>query len=243
LPGLDAYLNPHFNNYSHQPTQDVYQDLIVQSIQMYGSQVYYIPRNINNSDKIYETDDQSSYTNAIPTVVYVESVDGFSGQQDIFTKFGLEIRDQVNLSMARKTFERTVQLATNRERPYEGDIIYFALNQKCFQIKIVNNKEIFYPLGTLPLYRMTLELFEYSDEIFNTGIPEIDILQQRASLNILDYAITNDSGSNITTEDNNPITIETYDPQNIDPITDSDSLQANANPIIVTTETNPFGWV
>ncbi len=240
---LDNYLNPHFNNFENNQLQEVYQDLLTQAVGMYGVQVYYIPRNIINFDKIYETDDQSTYNQAIPTVVYLESVDGFSGQKDIFTKFGLEIRDQVTLTMARRTFESTIQPITNQERPMEGDLIFFALNLKCFQIKFTNNKEIFYPIGELPLYRLTLELFEYSDETFNTGIPEIDSIQKISSLNVLDNSITNDSGLILTDENGSIITVETYDEQNIDPITDGDSLQANAAKIVVTTETNPFGWV
>jgi hypothetical protein len=240
---LDNYLNPFFNKFDYQPTQDLYQDLIVQSIKIYGHEIFYIPRNITNFDKIYETDDQSNYSTPIQCPVYIENVDGFSGQKDIFTKFGLEIRDQITLTMARRTFERVIQPITNQPRPMEGDLIYFTLNKKVFQIKFTNNKEIFYPLGILPTFQMTLELFEYSDETFNTGIPEIDSIQKVYSLNVFDYIYTNESGNILTDENGNRITNENYDLQDIDPITDEDSLQTDANQVINNNEFNAFGFI
>jgi len=240
---LDNYLNPFFNKFDFQPEQELYQDLIVEAIQIYGHEVYYIPRNITNFDQIYLTDDQSSYTKAIQVPVYVENVDGFQGQRDIFTKFGLEIRDQITLSMAKRTFDRVIKPVTLEERPTEGSLIYFTLNKKCFQIKFTNNKEIFYPLGVLPMYKMTLELFEYSDETFNTGIPEIDEIQQIASLNVLDNVYTTESGLVLTDESGNRLTVESYDEQNIDPISDNDALNSDVTSIIDNSEENAFGYV
>lgn len=239
---IDNYLNPFFNKFDYAPTQELYQDLIVQSIQIYGHEIYYIPRNITNFDKIYETDDQSTYTNAIQCPVYIENVDGFQGQKDIFTKFGLEIRDQITLTMARRTYERVLKPITNQPRPMEGDLIYFTLNKKTFQIKYTNNKEIFYPLGILPTYQMTLELFEYSDETFDTGIPEIDAIQKDSSLNILDYLITTEDGLIITDNNGNRITTDDYSEQNIDTITDDQELASENITLVDNTETNNFGW-
>jgi hypothetical protein len=239
---LDNYLNPFFNKFDYKPTQDLYQDLIVQAIAINGHEIYYIPRNIVNFDKIYETDDQSMYNTVIQCPVYIESVDGFSGQKDIFTKFGLEIRDQITLSMASRTFDRVIKPITNQPRPMEGDLIYFTLNKKVFQIRFTNNKEIFYPLGVLPTYQMTLELFEYSDETFNTGIPEIDSIQNVSSLNVFDYVYTTEDGKILTDENLNRITIKSYDTEDIDPITDDDDLNKEIISIADNSETNAFGF-
>jgi hypothetical protein len=239
---LDNYLNPFFKNYDNKLLQEVYQDLIVQSIQMYGVECYYIPRNLTNFDQLYLTDDQSTYTTTIQVPVFLEGVDGFEGQKDIFTKFGLEIRDQVTLSLAVRTFERVIKPITGTGRPLEGDLIYFTLNKKVFQIKFTNNKEIFYPLGTLPLYRLTCELFEYSSETFNTGIPEIDELQKVASLNVLDNVYTTEGGNVLTDENNNKLTVEEYDQKNIDPITDSNELNKEEIGILDFSESNAFGY-
>ena len=124
----------------------------------------------------------------------------------------------------------------------EGDLIYFTLNKKTFQIKYTNNKEIFYPLGILPTYQMTLELFEYSDETFDTGIPEIDAIQKDSSLNILDYLITTEDGLIITDNNGNRITTDDYSEQNIDTITDDQELASENITLVDNTETNNFGW-
>ena len=239
---LDNYINPFFSKFNNVQEQELYQDLIVESIQIYGMEVYYIPRNLVNFDQLYLTDDQSTYTTPIQVPIFIENVDGFQGQKDIFTKFGLEIRDQVTLSMAKRTFDRVIKPITGQERPLEGDLIYFTVNKKVFQIKFTNNKEIFYPLGVLPLFRLTLELFEYSDETFNTGIPEIDELQRVASLNVLDNVYTSESGNILTTENNDKLTVEKYDMKNIDPVVDTSYLNKEEVGVLDFSETNAFGY-
>ena len=235
--------NPFFNKYFAENEQMLYDDLVVEYIQINGMDIYYIPRNIINFNKIYETDDQSTYSTTIPVEVYLESIDGFQGDQNIFTKFQLEIRDQVTVSMARRTFERIIQPVTKQPRPMEGDLIYFPMNKKVFQIKFTNNKEIFYPLGILPTYKLTCELFEYSGESFDTGIPEIDILQSLFSLNVFDNVYITESGLMITDENGNRLTNEYYDEENIDPIVDDDILKIDADTFVDWSESNPFGEV
>jgi hypothetical protein len=236
-------LNPFFEKFHAKNEQDLYDDLVVEFIEINGMEIYYIPRNLVNFDQLYGTDDQSDYSTIIPTCVYMENIDGFQGQQNIFTKFTLEIRDSITVSMARKAFELEVQPTTNQPRPMEGDLIYFPMNKKVFQIKFTNNKEIFYPLGILPTYKLTCDLFEYSDETFATGIPDIDDIQNQASLNILDYVITTEDGRIITDEKNNMITTEAYDIVNIEPIDDNDILNKDEVGIIDFSEINPFGGI
>jgi len=236
-------LSPFFNNFTYTPTQEFYQDLIVQAIQIYGHEVIYIPRNVVNSDQLYETDDQSSFTITIPVEVYIENIDGFEGQRDIFTKFGLEIRDSVTLAIAKRTYERTIKPITNQPRPMEGDLIYFTANEKCFQIKYVNNKEIFYAFGELATYQMELNLFEYSDETFNTGIPQIDSLQVNLSLNALDHSITLPDGTVIEDSSNNVITPAAFDEQNIEPVDDNQDLEIEEDTFLDFSVNNSFGSI
>jgi len=237
--------NPFFNNYSFKAEQEMLQDLIVEAISQQGHEVFYIPRNINNLDQLYLADDQSSYTTVIPTIVHVQSIDGFDGaQNNIFTKFQLEIRDSVTVSMARREYERKIEPITNKSRPEEGDLIYFTMNKKCFVIRYTNNKELFYELGELPTYQMSLDLFEYSGEQFNTGIPEIDSLQKNLSLNAFDYGVLEDSnGEIITNEQGGVVTIEKYDTQNILPDTGSDAVGNTSSPIVDTSIPNRFGTI
>jgi hypothetical protein len=234
-------LNPAFDFFNYEPTQTLLHDLIIQAIQIYGHEVIYIPRNIINYDQLYETDDQSMYNRTIPIEVYIENVDGFQGQRDIFTKFGLEIKDSVTLVMARRTFEDVIKPITNQPRPLEGDLIFFTMNRKCFQIAYVNNKELFYPLGTLPTYQMELNLFEFSEETFNTGIPEIDSIQKNLSLNTKDYELTLPDGTELADNNDNTIDSNTLDVMTIEPLADNTDLSKESISYIDFNANSPFG--
>ena len=195
---------------------------------------------MNNKDEIYGTDDISTYDKAIMIEMYIKSVDGFGGDGNFMSKFGLEIRDQVTFTVAKRVFEEEIGGSENLPRPREGDIIYFPLNKKMFQIKYVNNKPVFYPMGALQVYDMTCELFEYSGEQFNTGIPELDDIQDKQSMNIFDYGIITEDSFNITTEDNNYLVLETYTMNDIDPFADNDFIQNEADLILDWSESDPF---
>jgi hypothetical protein len=236
--------NKYFNRYNFGGEQNLIQSLITEGTYIYGIDVIYVPRNLTNFDQLYLADDQSTYSSAIRTTVFLQSVDGFGPQQNVFTKFGLEIRDNITVSMSTRIFETEVQPFTHQSRPQEGDLIYFDLNKKVFQVKFTNNKEIFYELGKLPAYQLTCELFAYSDETFNTGVPEIDDIQEQGSLNILDHSIVEDGSNNIiTTEGGGQLTVQGFDVQNIDPVSMNDYVPSQANNIIDNSEQNSFGFI
>ena len=209
--------------------------------------MWYIPRVITNRDQLNEEDDSSQYNQAILVELYIKSVDGFTGDGNFMSKFGLQIRDQVVFSIAQRTFNQEVANITNQLRPNEGDLIYFPLNKKCFQIKFVNKFEMFYQFGALQTYELTCELFEYSNEQFNTGIPEIDSIQKNYSINILDYTIMDEEGVNLTDEDSNYLVVEQYKPDVINPASQNDLIQngsdnfpLGSNDFIDFTDTDPF---
>jgi hypothetical protein len=107
--------------------------------------------------------------------MYVKSVDGFEGEGDFLSRFGLQIRDQVTFSVAYRTFERfATRLDPDQTRPNEGDVIYFPLNDKMFKVMFVEHESVFYQHGALQVYDLRCELFEYSGERFQTGRYEID---------------------------------------------------------------------
>ena len=202
--------------------------------------MYYIPRNINNYDGIYNADDQSSYTWPIPMEMYIKNVDGFNGDGNFMSKFGLEIRDQVVLSIAQKVFLDEVGSIAALPRPREGDLVFFPLNKKCFQIKFVNKFEMFYQLGALQTYELTCELFEYSDEVFNTGIPEIDILQKKYSTNAFDWAILDEDGLHLLNEDDDYIVLEGFELGGVTPMADNTDIQTESDQIIDWSVRDPF---
>ena len=239
--------NFYFNNFNSSGEQSLFEDLIIESIKIYGQDMLYLPRTIVNYDKLLGADDQSEYNKAILVELYIKSVDGFTGDGNFMSKFGIEIRDQVTFSIAKRTFEQEVGVYTQETRPNEGDLIYFPLNKKCFQIKFVNKFEMFYQFGALQTYELTCELFEYSSEKFNTGIADIDIMQKKFSLNILDYTIMDEFGTNLVDESGNYLVTEAYKIETIDPVADNDTLQngsnnfsSGSNDFIDFSEGNPF---
>lgn len=207
----------------------------------------YIPRVLTKLDDLYGEDAQSQYNQAILVELYIKSVDGFTGDGNFMSKFGLQIRDQVVFSIAQRTFNQEVAIITDQIRPNEGDLIYFPLNNKCFQIKYVNKFEMFYQFGALQTFELTCELFEYSNEQFNTGIPEVDILQQKFSINILDYTLNDEEGNNLLDQDGDYLVTEAYKPDLINPAEENDVFQYGSNnfptgsdDFIDFTETDPF---
>jgi len=130
---------------------------------------------MDNVDKIFNEDDTPVYDEMFQFEVYVKNVDGFEGEGDFLSKFGLQIRDQVTFTVAIRTFEQFVtRNDAPRIRPNEGDIIYMPLNNKMFKINYVEHESVFYQSGALQVYDMRCELMEYAGETFDTGRWEID---------------------------------------------------------------------
>lgn len=202
--------------------------------------MYYVPRKLNNYDVVYGADDQSSYEEAFQIELYIKSVNGFSGDGNFMSKFGLEIRDQVIFSIAQRRFYEEIGSYNAQVRPNEGDLIYFPLNQKCFQIKFVNKFEMFYQLGSLQTWELTCELFEYSNELIKTGIPEIDILQKKFSTNQFDWTLKNEDGYKIKTEDSDYLVLEGAGLNTLIPAADNDQIQKESDMFIDFSAKDPF---
>lgn len=167
--------NPYISQ-KNRSEQSLYEDLIIESIKFYGQDVYYLPREIVEKEDIFLDSIQSQFGDAYKVEVYVENSEGFDGEGDIFTKFGIEIRDQATFVIARRRWRELVgdRLADAQFRPREGDVIYLPLSESLFQVMKVETETPFYQLSQLPTFRMQCELFEFSDEDFDTGIPDID---------------------------------------------------------------------
>ena len=204
--------------------------------------MYYVPRTINNSDPIYGSDDSSSYDAAWPIEMYIKNIDGFGGEGDLLSKFGLEIRDQITFTVARRIFSEAVGDVQDQIRPNEGDLIFFPLNNKIFRINFVEHESIFYQMGSLQVYELKCELFEYSGEVFNTGIDYIDGLTTNYNMNILDDGMTTESGD-ILVDETQEIPLGFEDSTSIFDITigsENDYYQEKGLEIIDFTEFDPF---
>lgn len=174
--------------------QSLYEDLVIESLKFYGQDVYYIPREIVNKDKVFLDDVPSRFSDAYKIEMYIENVDAFNGEGDLFSKFGVELRDQATFVVARRRWKKMIGdfLDNNKFRPREGDIIYLPLSQSIFEIFKVETETPFYQLSQLPTFRLQCELFEYNDEDFDTGVANIDVIEKEAAFQ---YALTMDSSS------------------------------------------------
>ena len=167
--------NTFFNNYAQVQEQTLIDDLIIESIKIYGVDIIYISRAIKGRDTIFNEDDFPEYNETFEFEAYVKSMEGFEGEGDFLSKFGLEIRDTLTLTVANRTFERHVtREVVDLVSPREGDLIYFPINEKMFEIKYVEHESIFYQMGQTQIYDMQCELLEYSNQRFNTGRTNID---------------------------------------------------------------------
>lgn len=171
--------NPYFSQ-TARAEQSLYEDIIIESLKMYGQEIYYLPRDIVNEDTILNEDVPSSFNSSHKIEMYIENVEGFDGEGDLFTKFGVQIRDAATFIVSRKRWEQTVRRYDNQiqsSRPSEGDLIYLPLTNKLFEIMHVEHEQPFYQISNLPTYKLRCELFEYSDEDLDTGIKHIDDIE------------------------------------------------------------------
>ncbi len=235
-------LNPYFGNFVASGEQRLLESLIIEAIQIYGQNVYYIPRTRNNFDELLGADDSSSFDRAIAIEMYVKTYEGFQGDGAFLGKFNLEIRDQVTFTVAQSRFKDTVEVNAGILRPREGDLVYFPLHDKCFEITFVDYKPFFYQLNEMQTYDLKCELFEYSGERFNTGIKAIDKIQTNLSINILDNTLYNELGQPLMNEQGKYLTNVAPDAQIeiANPLANNDDLQISGDVIVDFTEINPL---
>lgn len=212
--------NVFFQNYDYFNEQQLIDDLVIESIQIYGVDTYYVTRTTEEFDQIMNEDRLSVFNAAYNMEVYVKSVDGFEGEGDFLSKFGLQIRDQATFSLAYRTFERhATRIDPSLTRPKEGDLIYMPMNDKFFKIMHVEHESVFYQSGSLQVYDLRCELFEYSNERFETGVEGID--------NHFDEYDTSEINDLTTLQENDPIAKNIF-------------YEEESNDFIDFSETDPF---
>ena len=157
--------------------QNLYEDLIIESLKIFGQDVYYIPRTLVNRDNIMGEDIGSKFDDAYLIEAYIENVDGFEGAGDLYNKFGLEIRDEATFIISRRQWNSLVGFWNNEledPKPQEGDLLFMPMSNTFFEIMFVEDEQPFYQLSNLPVFKLQCSLFEYNDEQFETGVSEID---------------------------------------------------------------------
>jgi len=223
------------------------EDLIIESLKIYGHDVYYMPRTLVDRDTIFDEDTLSEFTQSYPLEMYMENVEGFEGEGDLFSRFGLETRDQATFILARRRWDELVdtsggEFINDGTRPVEGDLLFFPKTRSLFEIKYVEFQNPFYQVGKLYTFRLTCELFEYSSEEIETGLLEIDQIQDDNSLDQKLFEMLKEDGDRLLFESGGSIIKEDFA---IKPAVAGDNTDfvdiETASDILDFSEVNPFG--
>ena len=280
--------NKYFNNFAYAREQDLVEDLTIESIKIYGHNVKYLPKTISGIDHLFGEDKLLKYETAADVEMYIKNVEGFEGEGEFMSKFGVQLNDQLTLTVARKRFDqiRTEKLTTEvgynylqesantdspsrqfltgnnhtesivletgttgvnaysitANRPQEGDLIFFPLVNKIFEIKYVEHEDIFYQTGRLQSYDLRCELFKYSSEQIRTGNTDIDSIETAGTLDTLLYELLLENGDNLLEEDGDSL-IQEYQLFTQDAGANNSFFQSEGESIIDFSERNPFSEV
>ena len=180
-------MNPYFSMGTNSE-QNLIEDIIIESLSIYGQNVLYIPRTLISRDDILNEDRLSKFKDAYPIEMYFENIDNFEGQGSFIQKFGLTVEQSATLVVSRKRWTQLVGTDNKTiipSRPCEGDLIYFPLTTGLFEIKFVQHQDPFYQIGKLYVYKLQIELFQYSSEVLDTGIEEVDLIEDQKSMDVL----------------------------------------------------------
>lgn len=203
--------NPYFGSFQEQSEQNLHDELVIESIQMHGDDFSYIQREVVNEDDLFNEDTISKFSKTNIIEMYIETIDGWEGEQDIMSKFGIEIKDSATLVVSKTRFKNTIK---GIGHPREGDLIFFPLTNSLFEIKFVEHESPFYQLGKNYTYRLSVELYKFSREDFETGVEELD--------DMFEYEYPEEH-------------------TDIDPFADNDEIQEDADEVEVFDPNNPFG--
>ena len=234
--------NFYFNNFTNSQEQILIENLVLESIKIYGHDVFYCPRTLIAKDDIYESDTLSEYNTSYMIDMYIRSYESYEGDGQFLSKFGLEIRDQVTFTVSVRNFNDEIGSIEMIDRPQEGDLIYLPMADRLMYIKYVNKTPVFYQMGAIQMYDLVCEVFEYSSEKLNTGIKAIDDIERNLSLNMDLYSITTQDGLVLMTQEGGPIIQSGYsfESQAGDPFEDNTEFQLEGDGILDWTQRDPF---
>jgi hypothetical protein len=221
--------NRFYNQYSTSGEQNLLENLIIESIKIYGLDGFYLPRTHVNLDLLYKEDASTMFDDALELEMYLKTYDGYMGQNDFLSKFGLQIDESLTFTIAKRRFDQILQPKIATEigyniihedghglvkeggydytqyiRPLEGDLIYFPLTKDLFEIKFVEVIETLFQLGKLYTYELRCDKYEYTSDKFDTDIAEIDQIET-------DFSLSSDNLPKMLLEDDNQLLSESGD--------------------------------
>ena len=185
--------------------QHLYEDLAIEAIQIYGHDVYYLPRTMVNKDELFGESPLSKFSDAYMIEMYMDTNEGYEGEKEIITRFGLEIRDETTFTVSRRRWLDLVSSNANlitALRPNEGDWIYMPTVGRLLEISFVDKDDPFYQLDNLPVYKLFTRTVEYSSEDLDTGIAAIDAIETERSTDALDWQFLGEQNGRATLYNN-----------------------------------------
>ena len=223
------------------------EDIIIECLRIYGFDTYYMPRKAVNEDLILGEDALNKYEHAYPLEMYMQNVNGFEGDGDLLSKFGVEIRDTATFVVARRRWDEVVARSGNAvltTRPAEGDIVYFPLTKAYFEIKRVEALDPFFQVGKLYVYKLQCELYRYSSEVINTGNNDIDTIASDKNFDINNFNVLLETGDRFLLEyySESSLVLESYQLNTILPNTQNENFTSEIS-VLDFSETNPFGEI
>jgi len=228
-----------FNTTSFTSEQNLLSDLSTEMIKIFGVDIVYLPRTTPNIDKIFFEDPTSKFTNAVTIEMYIKDFDGYRGEGDMMTKFGISMDDQITFCVSRTRFQEEIGAPYNLIRPREGDLLYFGIPNAIFEIKFVEHEAVYYQTGGLQFFELRCQRFNYSNEEFDTGNDIIDEIEKTYSDSTLGDRLTNDSNELLLSDDVGNIIIETAEPDQKDS-TAQNALLGGEDISISFVAVNPF---
>jgi len=226
--------------------QLLHEDLIIECLKIYGFEIFYMPRSTVNLDTILNEDPLNKYTQAYPLEMYLSDVNGFTGEGDLLTKFGVELRDQATFTVSRRRWDQSVARAGSVQlaaRPAEGDLLFFPKTKSFFEIRRVEGTDPFFQLGKLYVYNLFCELYQYSSERVNTDRLDVDDIERIDSLDVRNFDILMEDGDRVLLEytSNSSMMLEIFNIENIDDAAQNDAFSLAADGVLDFSEKNPFG--
>jgi hypothetical protein len=188
--------NLYFNNVQSNAEQELINSLTSEVIKVHGMNVYYIPRTLVKEDVLLDEDVLSKFSTAYEIEMYLKGTEGFGGEGDLVSKFGLDVRDEVIFTVHKDRFE----LATDMVKPLEGDLVFLPMSKGLFEIKFVEHEQPFYQAGKNYSFDITCELYQYSEEQLETGITAIDDIEREQSASI-DFVMTAGGSGTFSTDE------------------------------------------
>lgn len=235
--------NFYFNNFTNSQEQLLIESLVLESIKIYGHDVFYCPRTLVGQDEIFGEDAISEYNTAYAIDMYIRSYDSYEGDGKFLSKFGLEIRDQVTFTVSVTNYNNEIGQYAMLDRPQEGDLIYLPMADRLMYIKYVDKTgTVFYQMGAIQMYDLTCEMFEYAGEKLNTGIAAIDNIERDYSLSLDIFGIKTSDGLYLVDQGGNALIQQAYnfETQAGDEYEDNTEFQLEGENILDWSDVDPF---